>query len=69
MPVATPAETRGVVGVDDRVGKAADARHHRHAAIAQAIELGQAAGLEARRHQDRVGAALEQMRQRLVDSR
>ena len=57
---------RGVVGVDDRVGKAADPRDHRHAAVAQAVELGQPAGLEARGHENGVGAALQQVRQRLV---
>ena len=38
----------------------------RHAAVAQAVELGQAAGLEARRDQDGVAAALHGVRQRLV---
>ena len=65
-PVATPAADRRLVGVDHRVGKAAGARHHRHAAIAQAVELGQPAGLEARRDDDGVAAALHQVRQRLV---
>ena len=57
---------RHLVGVDHRVGQAADAGDDRHAAVAQAVELGQAAGLEARRHEDRVAAALDQVRQRLV---
>ena len=65
-PVATPAASAIVVGVDHRVGQAADARHHRHRAVAQRAKLRQAAGLEARRHQQRIGAALDQMRQRLV---
>jgi hypothetical protein len=55
-----------LVGVDHRVGQPAHARHHRHATIAQAVELGQAAGFEARRHGDRVGAALHEVRERLV---
>ena len=57
---------RRVIGIDHRIGKTAGARHHGHAAIAQAIELGQAAGLEARRHQDGVCARLQQMREALV---
>ena len=57
---------RRLVGVDHRVGEAAGARDDRHAAVAQAVELGQPAGLEARRDQDRVAAALHQVRQRLV---
>ena len=61
-----PCRKRRLIGIDDRVGKAADARDDRHAAIAQAVELGQPAGLEARRDEDRIGAALEEMRERLV---
>ena len=44
----------------------ADPRDNRDATIAQAIELGQAARLEARRDQNSVGAALQKMRQLLV---
>ena len=50
---------RHLVGVDDRVGEAADARDDRDRAVAQRAELGEAAGLEARRHEQRVGAALQ----------
>ena len=57
---------RRLVGVDDRVGQPADAADQRHAAIAQAVKLGQPARLEARRHQHHVGAALDQMAQLLV---
>ena len=54
------------VGVDHRVGEAAGAGDDRHAAVAQAVELGQAAGLEARRDEDGVAAALHRVRERLV---
>ena len=57
---------RGEVGVDHRIGKAADPRHQRHAAVAQPVELRQPARLEARRHQHRIRPALEEMRQRLA---
>ena len=66
MPVATPSPGCGLVGVDHRVGQAADPGHDRDRAVAQAVELGQAAGLEARRHEDGVAAALQQVRERLV---
>ena len=55
-----------LVGVDDGVGKPADPRHDRDAAIAHGAELGQAAGLEARRHEKCVAAALDLMGERLV---
>ena len=56
----------GLVGVDHGVGEPADARHDRDGAVAQAVELGEAAGLEARGHQDGVGPALQQVGERLV---
>ena len=68
MPGGDRGGERRVIGIDDRIGEAADTRHHRHAAIAQAIELRQPAGLEARRQHDRIGAALDQMRERLVEA-
>ncbi len=46
--------------------EAAGARDDRHAAVAQAIELRQAAGLEARRDDDGVAAGLHEVRHRLV---
>ena len=57
---------RHLVGVDHRVAQPADMRDDRQRAVAQGAELRQAARLEARRHQQRVAAALDQMRQRLV---
>ena len=57
---------RRLIGVDHRVGEPAGAGDDRHAAIAQAVELGQPAWLEARRDEDRVGAALHGVRQALV---
>ena len=57
---------RRLVGVDHRVGQPADPGHDRDRAVAQAVELGQAAGLEARGHQDGVAAALHQVGERLV---
>ncbi len=57
---------RRLVGVDHGVGEAADARHQRRRAIAQRAELRQAAGLEARRHDEEIDAGLDQMRERLV---
>ena len=57
---------RRLVGVDHRVGEAADARHDRRRAVAQCAELGEPAGLEAGRHDDEIGARLKEMRKRLV---
>ena len=57
---------RRLVGVDHRIGEPAGACDDRHAAIAQAVELGQPARLEARRDEDRVAAALHGVRQALV---
>ena len=57
---------RGDVGVDHRVGEAAGAGDDRHAAVAQAVELGEAAGLEARGDEDGVAAGLHQVGERLV---
>ncbi len=54
------------VGVDDGVGEPAGAAHQRQRAVAQGIELRQAARLEARRHDDAVAARHNQVRQRLV---
>ena len=65
-PVADTGGNRSLVGIDDGVGKAAGARHDRHAAIAQAVKLGEAARLEARRDDDRVATALHQMRQAFI---
>ena len=50
-----PRRHRRLVGVDDRVGEPADAGDDRHAAIAQPVELGQPARLEARGDEMRVG--------------
>ena len=56
-----------IVGrVDHRVGQAADPPHDRHRAVAQAVELGQAARLEARGHEDRVGAGNQAVREGFV---
>ena len=44
------------------------ALHDRHRAVAQAVHLIQPARLEARRHQEDVGAAFDRVRQRLVES-
>ena len=57
---------RGDVGVDHGVGEAAGAGDDRDAAVAQAVELGQAAGLEARGDDDGVAAGLHQVGERLV---
>ena len=57
---------RGDVGVDHRVGEAAGAGDDGDAAVAQAVELGQAAGLEARGDDDGVAAGLHQVGERLV---
>ena len=56
----------GKVGVDHRIGQTAGARHHRYAAIGEAIELRQAARLEPAGHENRVAARLHPVRQRLV---
>ena len=54
------------VVVVHRVGQPTDPPHDGQGAVAQAIELGQAAGLEARGHHDRVGTRDEPVRTRLV---
>src|SRR5262249_25899313 len=54
------------VGIDDRVGETADARDNRHAPIAQPIELGKSAGLEAGGNDDRIASALHYVCERLV---
>src|SRR5262245_56716615 len=41
-------------------------RHHGYATVAQPIELGEPARLEARRDENRIGSALQQMRETLV---
>ena len=50
------------------VGQAADGVDDRHGAVAQAVHLVQPARLEPRRHQEDVGARLDQVRQRLVEA-
>ncbi len=55
-----------LVCVDHRIRQSTGSGDDRHAAIAQTVELGQPAGFEARWDEDRVGAALHQMRQRLI---
>ena len=57
---------RHLVGVDHRVAQPADMRDNRQRAVAHGAELRQAARLEARRHQQRIAAALDQMRQAFV---
>ena len=54
------------IGVDHRVGQPADPRDHGQRPIAQRAELGEAAGLVARGHQQRIDAALDQMGEALV---
>ena len=46
-----------------RVGEAAGLVHDRHRAVAQAVHLVEAARLVARRHQEHVGAGLDQVRE------
>ncbi len=55
-----------VIGIDHRVIEAAGARDDRNAAIAQAIKLGEAAGLEARWHENGIRTRLHEVRQCLV---
>ena len=45
-----------------------DSSHHRHGAVAQAVHLIQATWLEPRRHQEQIGACLDQVCQRLVEA-
>ena len=54
------------IGVDHGVCQAPDAAHQRQAAVFQAVELGQAAGLEARGDEGDVAAAEDAVGQRLV---
>ena len=54
------------VGIDDGVDQSAHTAHDRNRCVAKAIELGQAAGLEARRQHDRVGAGDDLVRVGLV---
>ena len=55
-----------IVRVNDGVRQSAHAADDRYAAIALAVELGQSARLESRWYKDRVGAALQQVRELLV---
>ena len=56
----------GVIGIDDGFRKPAGARDDRDAPITQGIKLGEAAGLEARRLDHRVGAAMDEVGEPLV---
>ena len=60
------AEGEAGLAIGHGVGQAADTAHHRHGAVAQAVELGQAAGLEARGHEDHVGPGDQPVRPALV---
>ena len=53
-------------GVDDRVDQAAGGVRHHRRAVALAVHLVQPAGLEARWHQEDVGAGLDLVRHALV---
>ena len=61
-----PRRYRRLVRVDDRVGEAADTGDDRQGAIAESAELGQAARLEPRGHDDEISAGLEEMGELLV---
>ena len=49
-----------------KAGEAAGVAHDRQGAVAHGVHLGQAAGLEARGHEDRVRPCLHEVRERLV---
>src|SRR4030042_230064 len=61
--------TVGAGVVADGVGQAAGVAHHGDGAVAQGDELAQAAGLEARGHEEQVAAAVDELRQRMDDGR
>ncbi len=52
----------------DRIDQPAGGAHDRHGAVAQAVHLVQAARLEARRHQEHVGAAFDEVREAFVEA-
>ena len=65
-----PVPPRGrLVVVLDGVDEAAGRPHDRQGAVAQAVHLVEAAGLEARRHQEEVGAGLDAVRAAVVELR
>ncbi len=47
------------IGIDDGVGQAAAGTHDRRRAVAHGDELALAARLEARRHQEEIGARVD----------
>src|SRR5262245_64108491 len=51
------------IGIDDGIGEAAGVSRNRDRAVAQTVELGKAAGLEARRDEDGIATADEKMGQ------
>ena len=77
-----PAQAGGVVVFEDETGAGAGARvpglhgvgepagavHDGHRAVAQAVELVEAAGLVARRHEEHVGARLDQVGEVVVEA-
>ena len=57
-----------VGGIDHGIRQSAGGTHHRGRAIAQAVQLVEAAGFEARGHDENVGPRLDAMGQRLVEA-
>ena len=56
------------LAVGDRVDQPAGGVRHRRRAVALAVHLVQPAGLEARRHQEEIGARLDQVGELLVEA-
>src|SRR5438128_1461381 len=52
----------------NRIGEAADRADHWDRAVALTVHLIEAARLESRGHQKEIGAALDEMRERLVEA-
>ena len=65
-PVAVLSASVAGVAVDDRVVQPAGVVHDRRGAVALAVHLVQPAGLEARRHEEDVGAGLDLVGQAFV---
>ncbi|KAG5721678.1 hypothetical protein E4T56_gene6046, partial [Termitomyces sp. T112] len=65
-PGGRPGLDRGQIGIHHRIGQPPRARHHRHAAIGQTVQLRQAARLEPAGHEDGVAPRLHPVRERLV---
>src|SRR5438067_13428585 len=61
-------EQKAGLAVRDRVDEPAGGARYRRRAVTLAVHLVQAAGLEARRHEEEIGARLDEMRELLAEA-